>query len=195
MIVTSGSKDRVRSRTRSSKRRLNTLICADSDFDRMTSLRRGEPLSKSEGRSRRKRLIETSRILRPAPVFCPQPAPGSPVSGFEDGYRSDGGSGLFHHGAFLGYRKVDRTSPGLAPDGPDEAGQLSGHGGGDHRLLLSGFRQMAVPEGEAFLGLPGDGADLGRLSLVPHPDASALSGGKAVAPGGLSIGNVKYSPK
>ena len=151
----------------------------------MTSLRRGEPRSKSEGRSRRKRLIEMSRILRPAPVFCPQPAPGPPASGFENGYRSDGGSGLFHHGAFLGDRKGDRTSPGLAPDGPDEAGQLPGHGGGDHRLLLSGFRQMAVPEGEAFLGLPGDSADLGRLSLVPHPDASALSGGKAVAPGGF----------
>lgn len=153
----------------------------------MTSLRRGgASLSKSEGRFPRERLIGYSRILRPAHVFCSQPDTASRIrgAGKRTGVNArdlSGQDALFGGGD----RKDNRTPHDLAADGPDEPGQFPCHGGGNNRLFLSGMSQMPVSEGQSFLGLPGDGADLGRLPFVPFLDPPALSGGEPIGPGGF----------
>ena len=81
------------------------------------------------------------------------------------------------------------TDSHLAGDGPYEAGQLAGHGGGHLAVRLAGMREPPVAAAQAFLGGPGEVLDPGwgecRLAL----QMARLAGREAIAPGGLNIVN------
>ena len=71
-------------------------------------------------------------------------------------------------------RALERTARGLRlralggdADGPDEAQQLSPHGGDDLLLRFAFCQQLRVSGMQAMLGFPSDRLDL--LALIPLP--------------------------
>ncbi len=74
----------------------------------------------------------------------------------------------------------------MAADGPDEAGEFPGNSRRHDGLPFTPIVEMAVAMGEALLGFPGNGTDIGRQPLLAKKDRLGHPGIISVAPSRLN---------